>query len=466
MFVNRQSEKPDSQRGGAFDIAVPQSSASFRLLLYITLAGLDVLAIAGGTIIAFAIHPGMQAMSALLPLVAIVPLYSIMALFSNAYGSDAILALHLGLARSTKALILTVLLILILLSPFTIRPAIPPSLPLVGIAVSYLFLMFGRTVLNLFVHHVARDRFIASVYIIDESEATVPPAGYYPLDCRAAGLSPDTADPVMLHRLAALLMNVDRVVVTCPVEKRERWARILKGLGIEGGLLMPELERLGVRSATLAQDLPVLLVSKGPLSLRNRVLKRGLDLAFTVPTLIVLTPPMLIIALAIKLDTPGPILFKQQRMGRRNHLFHIYKFRSMRVETCDGDGTQSTSRDDDRVTRVGKLIRKTSLDELPQLFNVLLGDMSLVGPRPHALGSRAQNQLFWEIDSRYFIRHAVKPGITGIAQVRGYRGATERREDLTERLRSDLEYLTEWSVWMDLVIMLRTVRVLFHKNAY
>ena len=169
---------------------------------------------------------------------------------------------------------------------------------------------------------------------------------------------------------------------------------------------------------------------------------------------------------ADQLDSTGPVLFRQQRIGRRNHLFHIYKFRSMRAESSDGDGTRSTTRDDDRITRVGSIIRKTSIDELPQLFNVLLGDMSLVGPRPHALGSRAQNMLFWEIDSRYFIRHAVKPGITGIAQVRGYRGATHKREDLTFRLQADLEYQSQWSVWLDLVLMLRTVRVLFHKNAY
>ncbi len=466
MFVDKRSHKQAGPQPDLSAIFVPSSSPGFRLVLYIILALSDITAISVGTTFAFAAHPGIQAMAALLPLAAIIPLYAILALFSNAYGADAILALHLGWARATKAFLITLLLVFVLASPFTFRPAIPLTLIAAAIVAAYSLMILGRIVLNLIAHGFVRDQIVASVYLIDDSEAVTPPQGYHALDCRAVGLSPDIADPVMLHRLATLLLNVDRVLVTCPPARRERWATILKGLGIEGGLVAPELERLGIQSTPLAANLPVLLVSKGPLNLRNRVLKRGLDLAITVPVLIALTPPMIVIALAIKLDSPGPVIFKQQRIGRRNHLFNIYKFRSMRVESSDGDGARSTSRDDDRVTRVGSIIRKTSLDELPQLFNVLLGDMSLVGPRPHALGSRAQNLLFWEIDSRYFIRHAVKPGITGIAQVRGYRGATHRREDLTDRLRSDLEYLSEWSVWIDLVIMLRTVRVLFHKNAY
>jgi lipopolysaccharide/colanic/teichoic acid biosynthesis glycosyltransferase len=138
----------------------------------------------------------------------------------------------------------------------------------------------------------------------------------------------------------------------------------------------------------------------------------------------------------------------------------------MRVEASDGRGAASTLRDDQRITAVGRFIRKTSIDELPQLINVLIGDMSVVGPRPHAVGSRAENLLFWEIDHRYWHRHAAKPGLTGLAQVRGFRGATERRGDLTNRLQADLEYLNYWSIWRDLKIILRTFAVLVHRNAY
>lgn len=179
-----------------------------------------------------------------------------------------------------------------------------------------------------------------------------------------------------------------------------------------------------------------------------------------------LAPVLLLVAIAVKLDSPGPVLFKQPRVGRGNRSFQIMKFRSMRDEMSDRAGGRSTGRDDDRITRVGKIIRKTSIDELPQLFNVLLGDMSLVGPRPHALGSLAGDALFWEIDENYWLRHALKPGITGLAQVRGFRGATEQRSDLVNRLRADLEYIENWTITNEIVILVRTANVLIHRNAF
>ena len=138
----------------------------------------------------------------------------------------------------------------------------------------------------------------------------------------------------------------------------------------------------------------------------------------------------------------------------------------MRSDASDEAGSRSASRDDDRVTRVGRFIRGTSIDELPQLINVLKGEMSIVGPRPHALGSRAEEQLFWAIEERYFDRHAIKPGMTGLAQVRGYRGATHRLSDVTDRLHADLEYLDGWHIGRDIGIMIRTLGVLVHSNAF
>ncbi len=209
-----------------------------------------------------------------------------------------------------------------------------------------------------------------------------------------------------------------------------------------------------------------LVVASGPLGLRDRILKRCLDLGVVVPALLLLLPIMLMIALAIKLDSRGPIFFRQERVGRSNRIFNVLKFRSMRVEQLDHGGARSASRDDDRITRVGGFLRKTSLDELPQLINVLLGDMSVAGPRPHALASTAEDALFWNIDPRYWERGAVKPGMTGLAQVRGFRGATVTRADLTNRVQSDLDYLTGWTIWRDIGIILRTVKVLVHRNAY
>jgi lipopolysaccharide/colanic/teichoic acid biosynthesis glycosyltransferase len=209
-----------------------------------------------------------------------------------------------------------------------------------------------------------------------------------------------------------------------------------------------------------------LVVSAGPLNFRQRATKRAFDLALTVPALLILLPVLLLIAVAIKLESRGPVFFRQPRVGHGNGLFEIFKFRTMRAERTDVNGNQSASRDDDRVTRVGRLLRRTSVDELPQLINVLLGSMSIVGPRPHALGSLAGDQLFWHVDERYWQRHALKPGITGLAQVRGHRGATHTREHLTSRLQADLEYMTGWSLWRDISIVLRTAKVLVHPDAY
>ena len=198
----------------------------------------------------------------------------------------------------------------------------------------------------------------------------------------------------------------------------------------------------------------------------NRIQKRALDLVVAVIALILLSPLLAIVALAIRLESQGPVLFTQLRVGQGNRQFRIFKFRSMRADSSDAAGTMSTGRDDQRITKVGRVIRRTSIDELPQLLNVIRGDMSMVGPRPHALGSTAGDELFWHASQQYWLRHALKPGITGLAQIRGYRGATERVEDLARRVRCDLEYLSNWSLWSDILILLKTIRVVMHKNAY
>ncbi|HEX8257196.1 MAG TPA: sugar transferase, partial [Allosphingosinicella sp.] len=203
-----------------------------------------------------------------------------------------------------------------------------------------------------------------------------------------------------------------------------------------------------------------------PLGLRDRVAKRALDLAIALPATLLLLPLMLVVGIAIKLESAGPVFFSQPRVGRGNRIFHVLKFRSMRADTADSAGVRSTARGDDRITRIGAFIRRTSIDELPQLINVVLGDMSIVGPRPHALASTAEDQLFWAIDPRYWDRHAIKPGMTGLAQIRGYRGATSCLTDLTNRLQADLEYMSGWSMGRDLAIIFRTLRVMAHRNAF
>ncbi len=183
--------------------------------------------------------------------------------------------------------------------------------------------------------------------------------------------------------------------------------------------------------------------------------------------ILVLSPVLALIALAVRLDSPGPILFRQTRIGLGGRPFTCLKFRSMRWERPSQDGIRQTRRDDDRITRVGRYLRKTSLDELPQLFNVLRGDMSLVGPRPHAPTMRTEGRLCEELIADYHLRHLVKPGITGLAQVKGYRGATETVDQLRRRIEHDLHYVQNWSIPMDLMILVMTpVTVLTGENAF
>jgi len=270
----------------------------------------------------------------------------------------------------------------------------------------------------------------------------------------------------MLDLLGLFMTNMDRVIVSCPQERRMDWAMVFKGSSISGEIVDPDVEALGVLGARRDYGFGSLVVSRGPLGLHQRAAKRAIDLAIAGSALFALAPVLLVVALLIRFEDGGPVLFRQQRQGRDNRLFWIYKFRSMRVERLDLHGTRSASRDDDRITRIGRFIRRSSIDELPQLLNVFCGEMSIVGPRPHAIGSLAGEKRFWEIDSRYLLRHSLKPGLTGLAQVRGLRGATDSEADLTNRLQADLEYLDGWSILRDVRIMFATLSVLAHDRAF
>lgn len=280
------------------------------------------------------------------------------------------------------------------------------------------------------------------------------------------GLSADTADPANLDRLGRCMENMDRVIINCDHDDRGHWAPLLKAAGARGEFVSVALRELGVLEVQNEAGFVSLVVSARPLGLGARVMKRLMDVSLSSIVLLALSPLMGIVALLIKLEDGGPILFRQRRVGRGNRFFWIYKFRSMRVEVGDSEACRLTSRNDDRTTQIGRFIRRTSIDELPQLFNVLRGDMSLVGPRPHALGALAGERLYWEIDGRYWHRHALRPGLTGLAQVRGFRGNTVNEGDLVSRLQADLEYISNWSLWGDVKILIRTLLVIKHINAY
>jgi polysaccharide biosynthesis protein PslA len=195
--------------------------------------------------------------------------------------------------------------------------------------------------------------------------------------------------------------------------------------------------------------------------------KRATDIIVALLLIAVFAPVMLLVAMAIRLESRGPILFRQQRVGFANIGFEMLKFRTMHHHPPEHGRLQQTTRHDPRVTRVGACLRHSSLDELPQLFNVLRGEMSIVGPRPHAPGTCVAGKPFELVTPNYPARHCVRPGMTGLAQVRGWRGETDSEEKLLRRVAADLEYIDNWSLWLDFVILGRTaVSVLAMRNAY
>jgi len=209
--------------------------------------------------------------------------------------------------------------------------------------------------------------------------------------------------------------------------------------------------------------LPVLTLSETPLTGTRLLLKALEDRVLGTLILILISPFLLLIALAIKLDSRGPVFFRQARKGWSGRIFHIWKFRSMFLHKPETGVVQQATRNDPRVTRVGAFLRKTSLDELPQIFNVLKGEMSLVGPRPHAV---QHDEEYSQRIASYFARHNIKPGITGLAQVRGLRGETKEIDRMQQRIEADIEYINNWSLWLDLTILIRTMGALTGKNAY
>jgi putative colanic acid biosynthesis UDP-glucose lipid carrier transferase len=293
-------------------------------------------------------------------------------------------------------------------------------------------------------------------------------AGYF--DDRAPGRLAGVTQRELLGSLAELpafvkLHRVDVVYCALPCW-HPRIRRLVEDLHDTTASVyfvpdMLSLDPIQSRVDTIA-GIPVIAVCESPFRGFNALAKRASDLLLAGIGLLLAAPAWLIIAVGIKLDSPGPVLFRQRRYGADGREIIVYKFRTM---TCLEDGVVVTqaSREDARITRLGRWLRQYSLDELPQLLNVLQGRMSMVGPRPHAV---AHNELYRKLIPGYMLRHKVKPGITGLAQVRGLRGATDT-EQMRARIRCDLEYLREWSPLLDLQILLRTVGVVLRReNAY
>nr|WP_281414466.1 exopolysaccharide biosynthesis polyprenyl glycosylphosphotransferase [Rhizobium sp. ARZ01] len=287
------------------------------------------------------------------------------------------------------------------------------------------------------------------------------------INVRARGWRPIETDPNFLNDLSLAVAGADRIVLSFRTFKEQHeWARLLGQIGLEAELLEPGLAGLKPLALRYLDSTPTLVVSARPLTFGKRALKRAFDLTLVFLAAPVIVPLVAVLVILIRMDSQGSAFFVQRRIGTNNQYFNCVKFRTMRVDLADATGNRLTERNDPRVTRLGHFLRHTSLDELPQLWNVLMGDMSLVGPRPHALGASAEGALYWEVVPGYWQRHSIKPGVTGLAQVRGFRGPTEKRIDIESRVAADLEYIRTWSLWVDMKILFRTLSVLVHSNAF
>jgi putative colanic acid biosynthesis UDP-glucose lipid carrier transferase len=261
--------------------------------------------------------------------------------------------------------------------------------------------------------------------------------------------------------------KVDHIYIALPLAARPRILSLLDDLRDTTASIyfVPDLASFDLIQANMTSidGIPIVAICESPFVGINRIIKRLSDIVISLLILLFISPLMLLIAIGIKLTSRGPVLFKQRRYGLDGKEIVVYKFRSMTVMEDDEQVNQAT-RNDPRVTRFGSFLRKTSLDELPQFINVLQGGMSVVGPRPHAV---SHNEMYRSLIKGYMIRHKVKPGITGWAQINGFRGETDTLEKMQARIDYDLDYLRNWSLFLDLLIIFKTISVVIEdKNAY
>jgi len=348
---------------------------------------------------------------------------------------------------------------------------------------------FAITPIALYVSHLARRRarwlvansnYAPSYLIIGANSVgfellrRLPRKGFLGFfDFRSADRLPDSIDPAHLVGHCkdvaefARTHGVTSIYIALPLSNVPRIGEMVRELRDTTASIyfVPDVFAFDLIQGRLVEinGMPAISVCDTPFHGMNAVSKRATDIVLAGAALLVLWPLLLLIAIAVKITSQGPVLFRQRRYGLNGEEIIVYKFRSMTV--CeDGAVVNQATRGDERVTPVGRILRSTSLDELPQLLNVLEGKMSVVGPRPHAV---AHNEQYRKLINGYMIRHKVRPGITGLAQVNGLRGETETVEKMRERVRLDLEYLSHWSPWLDVQIIFKTLWVIARdQNAY
>lgn len=438
----------------------------WRLRLYLLMLVGDLLCILAGFFLAGIVYEmawpnwGQMTEAQLL-----LPVFATIALYQSTYSINALSDAKFAIHRVLLALVVSSALLIFVTFYTKSTTSFSRGIFTLGLLFAGSGMVLFRMALIRFNHRTWGPS-VTNVLLIEDGGPRVALPGALRIDAAQHDLRVDTTDPHQLDRLGRYLQNMDRVVVSCQVDRRQSWAFALRAAGVRGEIVSDILQDLAPIGLEVDGECISLIVSTGPLGLRARVIKRVFDLVVAGCALIALVPVMFLAAIAIKLGDRGPVFFIQRRLGWGNRFFYMLKFRSMKVDRADADGDRSASPGDDRVTAVGSFLRRTSIDELPQLVNVLRGEMSIVGPRPHALGSQAGDKLFWEVDGRYWNRHALRPGLTGLAQVRGFRGATDHENDLRGRLRADLEYINRWSLFRDVLIVLRTLRVMVHQRAF
>jgi len=435
-----------------------------RLFLYALSAVMDVLAVVAPAFVFAQLAPSDAYQTSVIVVSIMTPFFVLFAVAREVQSIETLRSRSLGLRRAVGSLLIAFLMTA--LTVVFLKIADLSRLAFAGtVVLSTVFLVISEVLFTRVARLTLGGLPTREALILDGCNAERR-EGMEVYDVGKLGLSPDLNKPEIIDALSRIIAPFDRVVIACVDEHRHAWATLLKGSKVGGEIMVQSDVLSGAVAIGRWGNSDTLIISRGPLSASNRAKKRAFDIVVASAALIALAPLLIVTAIAIRLDSPGPVLFRQQRVGLGNRLFSILKFRSMRTELSDLKGDRSASRDDPRITRVGRFIRRTSIDELPQIINVLRGDMSMVGPRPHALGSLAGDELFWEVSDSYWIRHALKPGITGLAQVNGSRGATDNREELERRIRYDLEYLSNWSLMNDFMILVKTFKVIVHDKAY
>ena len=460
------SDPPSSHSSSEAEIARARQRRSTLSRIHNALLAGDVGSLIAGFAIANAIVYGPGDIAQLGRVLSVsIPLLIGFGLNAGTYGPRRADQTNIPIITPLKPLAMTAATLMLIAFMLKVGAQFSRAQFVMGMSLSGALLCSVRIVVEAIRAPLFQNGLHAELHIYDGVDRVESPK-QLAIDARACGLAADLRDAKAVNHLGYLARGMDSVIVHCKADSRLAWAQALRTLDVPAEIVIPELATLDALHIRTSGTDCLVRLNDGRLAWDKAILKRAFDVALVIALLPLLALIVLVVGMAIKLDSAGPVFFRQDRIGIGNRAFRIWKFRTMQYVARDAATLRLTERRDARVTRVGGLLRRLSIDELPQLFNVLKGDMSLVGPRPHAAMARAGERLYWEVDQFYWHRHVVKPGITGLAQVRGFRGNTFVEDNLRDRLRADLEYVRKWSLLLDLKILLGTLLAPFDRNAF